>query len=346
MNQQSAEYHMQMQRSQMPPQQQPNGPNPGTPVHHYPQTQPSPASDKNRVPPPSYNDSIQQQFVQQRQTPTFMSPPTNQQQGANYSMQPNQQMAMHQSAAANHYAAQLQHRVMSEIGDNVDELMATIGGDADLAEDFDLDSIELEPMRSDGTDLSGMSQQPQSVPPQQNQQHPGPSPHYYQPQSIPPAYNNMQQFANQEQSNYQMHPNMMHSQQGQMPQQAPNQAAPPTREQQAVTQKSREQQKKLEEKQLEVAMKRLPEEPHSPSDVEVPMKQQQQVANAIDSVMERVRSGKSLEDSGASSSSQPTPPPNKRKKASTAKSAQPAAQSRAQTQQVPVQVMNSLDSLK
>lgn len=126
-----------MQRGQM--QQQPGGPNSN--MHHYPAPQQSPVSDMKGRPPPSYNDSMQQQYVQQqRQNSSFMSPPPGQQshsnQGppSNYSMQQQQgqssQQMMHQSQAAAQHYAQLQHqRVMSDISDNVEDIMATIGGD-------------------------------------------------------------------------------------------------------------------------------------------------------------------------------------------------------------------------
>lgn len=206
-------------------------------------------------------------------------------------------------------------------------------------------------MRAEGGEMPGMQQQPQSVPtPQQAQQHPGPSPHYYQqqaPQSMPPSYGSMydspnsQQFApQQQQQNYQMHPNMMSHQQ-QMP---PHQQI--QREQQMAAQKNieknREQQQKLEQKQLEAAMNRSPEEPHSPSNVDVPYQQQERVLTAIACVMDKVMNGKCLElDSEASTSSQPTPPPNKRKKQSNAKNAQQQASnaSRAQPAPIPVQAM-------
>lgn len=87
------------------------------------------------------------------------------------------------------------------------------------------------------------------------------------------------------------------------------------------------------------------DEPHSPSTVDVPIQQQQRVATAIECVMEKVMSGKCLDDTGASTSSQPTPPPNKRsKKASTAKNAQQqqaanAANRNQQPPQIPVQAM-------
>lgn len=329
---QQSDYHMQM-RNQM--QQQ-------TSMQHYSAPQQSPVTEnmKGRIPPPPYNDSMQQQFIQQqRQNPSFMSPPPNQGPSSSYPGQ------MHQSQAAAQHYAQLQHqRVMSDImnDNNVDDLMATIGGDG--AEDYDLDSIELEPMRAEGTEMSGM-QQTQNVPPtpQQAQQHPGPNPHYYQQPSMPGVYGgsvvsygspSSQQFVQQNQQNFQMHPNMM----------PPHQQIQQQQRDQAVQkEKNREQQEKTEQKQLEYAMSKSPHDPHSPSNVEIPLKQRQQVITAIDSVMERVMSGRPFDDSGASTSNQPTPPPNKRKKpaAKNAAAQQQSAANASRGQQAQVQTMPS-----
>jgi hypothetical protein len=116
---QQSDYHMQMQRGQMPQQTAANS---GANLHHYPAPQQSPVPDlKNRIPPPSYNDSMQY-VQQQRQPSSFMSPPPGQ--ASNYTIQSQQMM---QSAQ---YHAQLHHqRVINDISENVDEIMATIGGD-------------------------------------------------------------------------------------------------------------------------------------------------------------------------------------------------------------------------
>lgn len=105
--------------------------------HQIPQQ--SPVSDmKNRIPPPSYNDSMQQQYVQQqRQTPSsFMpgqqQPMSNQGPPSNYPMQQSQQMMQQSQSAAQHFAQMQHQRAMNDMSDNVDDIMPTIGGDGGL----------------------------------------------------------------------------------------------------------------------------------------------------------------------------------------------------------------------
>jgi hypothetical protein len=209
-----------------------------------------------------------------------------------------------------------------------------------LAEDFDLDSIELEPMRAENAaEMPAQQNQAQS-----QQQHPGtptapPQHHYYpqqqQPQgpNYPASYGSpsaaQQQFVAQQ--NYQI-------QQQQQQQQHYQQIQKQQRDQQTQRDaQARAEQQKKEQQELEIAMQRAPDDPYSPTDVEVPIQEQQKIMSTIEHVVEIMKSdGDKGDSSTPSTSSLPTPPPAKRaKKQPNAKTA-----TRAQQQQVaPLQTM-------
>ncbi|KAI6225769.1 hypothetical protein M3Y95_00732000 [Aphelenchoides besseyi] len=341
-------YYVQSQGNQQSSQQQMQAGYPANVQYGSPSAQPhqSPAPEmKNRIPPPAYNDSMQQ-YAQRN---AFMSPPP-QHPNSNFPMQQSaqnqQQMnAMHQNQSQSAQQSHLQHsRAMYDMADNVDDLVPTLSSEAD---DYDLDSIELDPIRGDGMEMNG-PQGAQANAQYMNQHPNGPQAHYYvqMQQQMPAGYpGNVQAQGHQQQmpSGYPGNVQPQANQQQQMPAGYPGNVhyGSPSTEQFAVQyrekqQKNRELQDKKELEQLKVAMNREPEEPTPPSAEPVPEAQQQSIANTVNSVFEKVMSGELPEDESSSSSSQPPPTTSKRKKQSAA--AKTAAAQQAQQPPTPTQL--------